>query len=108
MKDVKAENKRQPVKASMLPGSIKGNPMGSGPEPMADGRGGVTGKSQPSFGVSTLPGSFVSMEAGANPNGAEMHDNGPRGDVSVTDCQMGDGQKKRSVTGRDQSPYDVK
>src|SRR5271154_3711494 len=105
---VKVDNKRQPVKASMLPGSTKGNAMGSGPMPMADGRGGVTGKKQPAFGTSNLPGAFVSMEAGANPAGSTNENSGPRGDVSATSFQMGDGQKKRSVTGVCQSPYDVK
>ena len=86
--------KGQPApKASELPGSFKGNAEGSGASPMAE---------------SKLPGAFVSMTAGADPNAKAEHDNGPRGDASVTDCQMGDGQKKRTVTGRDQSPYDVK
>ena len=57
---------------------------------------------------SKLPGAFISMTAGANPEGPHMLDNGPRGDESVTTDQVGDGQKKRTVTGRDQSPYDVK
>ena len=105
---MKSDNKTQPTKASMLPGSFKGNPVGDGPEPHADGRGGVTGKKQPSFGVSELPGAFISMTAGADPNMTAEHDNGPRGDESVTTDQMGDGQKKRTVTGRDQSPYDIK
>lgn len=78
---------------SKLPGKIKGNAEAS--------RAGAGAASK-------LPGAFVSMEAGADPNAKAEHDNGPRGDASVTDCQMGDGQKKRSVTGRDQSPYDVK
>lgn len=104
----KVENKRQPMKASMLPGSFKGNMEGAGAETRPDGSGGVTGKKQPSFGVSELPGGFVSLEAGANPAGSTNENSGPRGDQSVTDCQMGDGQKKRSVTGRDASPYDVK
>jgi hypothetical protein len=76
------------------PGSFKGNAEGSGASDMAK---------------SKLPGAgFVSMEAGADPNGPMMHDNGPRGDASATSFQMGDGQKKRTVTGRDQSPYDIK
>ena len=75
------------------PGSFKGNAPGEGASSMAK---------------SKLPGAgFISMEAGANPNGPMMHDNGPRGDASVTDCQMGDGQKKRTVTGRDASPYSI-
>lgn len=86
--------KGQPApKASNLPGSFKGNMEGSGASSIAE---------------SKLPGGFVTLEAGADPNRAAEHDNGPRGDASVTDCQMGDGQKKRTVTGRDQSPYDVK
>lgn len=105
---VKVDNKRQPMKASMLPGKTKGNAMGSGPMTMADGRGGVTGKKQPAFGVSTLPGSFVSMEAGADPSKNLGLNNGPAGDASQSDCQMGSGQKNRTVTSRDQSPYDVK
>jgi hypothetical protein len=48
------------------------------------------------------------MTAGANPDAKAELDNGPRGDESVTTDQLGDGQKKRTVTGRDQSPYDVK
>lgn len=100
--------KSQPMpKASTNPGMTKGNAMGNGPEPHADGRGGMTGKSQPAFGVSELPGAFISMTAGADPEMGMMLDNGPRGDTSATDCQMGDGQKKRTVTGRDQSPYSV-
>jgi hypothetical protein len=109
--------KAQPAPmTSNLPGSFKGNAMGDGVEPSADGRGGMTASQsmgykvpkQPSYGVSTLPGGFVSVEAGANPDGPMMLDNGPRGDESVTTDQMGEGQKKRTVTGRDQSPYDVK
>ena len=56
---------------------------------------------------------FVTMTAGADPTrGSEMgggtgFEAGPRGDASVTDCQMGDGQKKRTVTSRDQSPYSI-
>ena len=47
------------------------------------------------------------MTAGANPDGPVMHDNGPRGDESVTNEQMGKGQKDRTVTGRDESPYSI-
>ena len=109
MKEQKVDNSKQPMKASMLPGEvINGNRVGDGVEPHVDGRGGKTGKSQPSFGVSELPGAFISMTAGANPNDKAALDNGPRGDESVTTDQMGEGQKKRTVTGRDQSPYDVK
>ena len=105
----KSDNSRQPMDASMLPGAvINANRVGDGAEPHADGRGGVTGKSQPSFGVSELPGAFISMTAGANPDGPVMHDNGPRGDESVTNEQLGKGQKDRTVTSRDESPYDVK
>ena len=105
---VKVDNKRQPVKASMLPGSTKGNMVGSGAETRPDGSGGVTGKKQPAFGTSNLPGAFVSMEAGANPDKNLGLNNGPAGDASATSFQMGDGQKKRTVTGVCQSPYDVK
>lgn len=78
---------------SKNPGSFKGNAVASKASPMAK---------------SKLPGAgFISMEAGADPNRKAEHDNGPRGDASVTDCQMGDGQKKRSVTGRDASPYSI-
>ena len=104
---VKVDNKRQPVKASLLPGSTKGNMVGSGAETRPDGSGGVTGKKQPAFGTSNLPGAFVSMEAGANPDKNLGLNNGPAGDASQTDCQMGKGQKDRTVTGRDQSPYSI-
>ena len=90
---VKVDNKRQPVKASMLPGKIKGNAAASQASSMAK---------------SNLPGGFISMEAGANPSGPAMLNNGPRGDAAQSDCQMGSGQKNRTVTSRDQSPYDVK
>jgi hypothetical protein len=94
--------------SSNLPGAvINTNREGSGVEPMADGRGGITGKKQPSFGTSNLPGAFVEMTAGADPESSLMLDNGPRGDESVTTDQLGDGQKKRSVNGRDASPYSV-
>jgi hypothetical protein len=105
---MKVDNKRQPMKASMLPGSIKGNMVGSGAETRPDGSGGVTGKKQPAFGTSNNPGAFVTLEAGADPNRTAEHDNGPRGDASATSFQVGDGQKKRTVTGVCQSPYDVK
>lgn len=85
--------KGQPMpKASENPGMFKGNMEGGGASDMAK---------------SMLPGAFISMTAGADPEMPMMLDNGPRGDASVTDCQMGDGQKKRTVTGRDQSPYSV-
>lgn len=91
---MKVENKRQPMKASMLPGSTKGNTVASKASAMAK---------------SKLPGAgFIVMEAGADPNRKAEHDNGPRGDASQTDCQMGEGQKMRTVTSRDQSPYDIK
>lgn len=90
---MKSENSKQPMKASMLPGKIKGNMSGEGASSMAKSKN---------------PGGFISLEAGANPEGPHMHDNGPRGDCSSTEFQLGDGQKKRTVTGRDQSPYDVK
>jgi len=92
MKAMKSENKSQPMKASTNPGSFKGNMEGSGASDLAK---------------SMLPGAFITMEAGADPERKAEHDNGPRGDESVTNCQMGDGQKKRTVTGRDQSPYSV-
>lgn len=87
--------KKQPKGAeSNLPGSfIAGNREASKASAMAE---------------SKLPGAFITIESGADPEGPAAHDNGPRGDASVTDCQMGDGQKKRTVTGRDQSPYDIK
>ena len=87
---MKSDNKRQPKNASMLPGSTKGNMEASMASSKAE---------------SKLPGSFVTMEAGADPNGPHMLDNGPRGDESVTNCQMG--EPKRTVTGRDKSPYSV-
>ncbi|MGB8834043.1 MAG: hypothetical protein WCC95_17975 [Candidatus Sulfotelmatobacter sp.] len=91
---VKVDNKRQPMKASMLPGKTKGGAStGGGAYPVAKSKN---------------PGGFISMEAGANPNGPHMLNNGPRGDASKSDCQMGSGQKNRTVTSRDQSPYDVK
>jgi|SRR5208282_1309 len=105
---MKSDNKRQPMEASMLPGGlINGNRVGDGVEPHVDGRKGVTGKAQPSYGVSELPGAFISQTAGANPDDKEMLDNGPRGDESVTNEQMGKGQKDRTVTGRDESPYSI-
>ncbi len=90
---VKVDNKRQPVKASMLPGKIKGNAAASQASSMAK---------------SNLPGGFISMEAGADPSKNLGLNNGPAGDASATSFQMGDGQKKRTVTGVCQSPYDVK
>ena len=91
---VKVDNKRQPVKASMLPGKVNNsNREASKASAMAKSKN---------------PGGFISMEAGANPNGPHMLNNGPRGDASQSDCQMGSGQKNRTVTSRDQSPYDVK
>ena len=91
---VKVDNKRQPVKASMLPGKVNNsNREASKASAMAK---------------SKLPGGFISMEAGADPNGKHELNNGPRGDASQSDCQMGSGQKNRTVTSRDQSPYDVK
>ena len=91
---MKVENKRQPMKASMNPGSFKGNMEASKASSMAK---------------SKLPGAgFIEMEAGADPNRKAEHDNGPRGDASSTSFQMGDGQKKRTVTGVCQSPYDIK
>ena len=92
---VKVDNKRQPVKASMLPGKVNNsNREASKASAMAK---------------SKLPGAgFIEMEAGADPNRKAEHDNGPRGDASQSDCQMGSGQKNRTVTSRDQSPYDEK
>ena len=92
----------------MLPGGlIDHDQEGNGVEPHADGRGGLTGKSQPMYGVSILPGAFISQTAGANPEDVEAVDNGPRGDESVTNEQLGIGQKDRTVTSRDQSPYSI-
>jgi len=105
---MKVDNKRQPIKASMNPGSFKGNAAGSGAKTRPDASGGVTGKKQPAFGTSNNPGEFISLEAGADPNRKAEHDNGPRGDASATSFQVGDGQKKRTVTSVCQSPYDVK
>jgi hypothetical protein len=88
---VKVENKRQPVKASMNPGSFKGNAVASKASSMAKSKN---------------PGSFISMEAGADPNRKAEHDNGPRGDASH--AQIESALKSRTVTTPCQSPYDVK
>ena len=81
---------------SKLPGKIKGNMAGEGASSMAK-------SGNPGAGC-------VHMEAGANPNGAEMHDNGPKGDEAHIQIMSGPGsdKKMRTKTGRDQSPYDVK
>lgn len=109
MKAKQSDNSKQPMEVSALPGAvINGNRVGDGATVVPDGRGGVTGKSQPAFGTSNLPGSFISISGdGADPMRKAEHDNGPRGDESVTTDQLGDGQKKRTVTGRDQSPYSI-
>ena len=88
---VKVDNKRQPVKASMLPGKIKGNAAASQASSMAK---------------SNLPGGFISMEAGADPNRKAEHDNGPRGDASH--AQIESALKNRTVTTVCESPYSVK
>jgi hypothetical protein len=89
---VKVDNKRQPVKASMLPGSIKGNAVASKASSMAK---------------SKLPGAgFIEMEAGADPNRKAEHDNGPRGDASH--AQIESALKNRTVTTVCESPYSVK
>jgi hypothetical protein len=89
---VKVDNKRQPMKASMNPGSFKGNAVASKASSMAK---------------SKLPGAgFVVMEAGADPNRKAEHDNGPRGDASH--AQIESALKSRTVTTPCQSPYDVK
>ena len=89
---VKVDNKRQPMKASMLPGSIKGNAVASKASSMAK---------------SKLPGAgFIEMEAGADPNRKAEHDNGPRGDASH--AQIESALKNRTVTTVCESPYDVK
>ena len=78
------------------PGSFKGNMEGSGASSMAE---------------SKLPGAgCVHMEAGANPNGPMMHDNGPAGGEAHIQIMSGPGSDKpmRTKTGRDQSPYEVK
>ena len=89
---VKVDNKRQPVKASMLPGKIKGNAAASQASSMAK---------------SKLPGAgFIEMEAGADPNRKAEHDNGPRGDASH--AQIESALKNRTVTTVCESPYSVK
>ena len=89
---VKVDNKRQPMKASMLPGSIKGNAVASKASSMAK---------------SKLPGAgFIEMEAGADPNRKAEHDNGPRGDASH--AQIESALKNRTVTTVCESPYSVK
>ena len=88
---VKVDNKRQPVKASMLPGSIKGNAVASKASAMAKSKN---------------PGGFISMEAGADPNRKAEHDNGPRGDASH--AQIESALKNRTVTTVCESPYSVK
>ena len=88
---VKVENKRQPVKASMNPGSFKGNAVASKASSMAKSKN---------------PGSFISMEAGADPNRKAEHDNGPRGDASH--AQIESALKNRTVTTVCESPYSVK
>ena len=89
---VKVDNKRQPMKASMLPGSIKGNAVASKASAMAK---------------SKLPGAgFIEMEAGADPNRKAEHDNGPRGDASH--AQIESALKNRTVTTVCESPYSVK
>jgi hypothetical protein len=88
---VKVENKRQPVKASMNPGSFKGNAVASKASSLAKSKN---------------PGSFISMEAGADPNRKAEHDNGPRGDASH--AQIESALKNRTVTTVCESPYSVK
>ena len=88
---VKVDNKRQPVKASMLPGKIKGNAAASQASSMAKSKN---------------PGGFISMEAGADPNRKAEHDNGPRGDASH--AQIESALKNRTVTTVCESPYSVK
>ena len=89
---VKVDNKRQPMKASMLPGSIKGNAVASKASSMAK---------------SKLPGAgFIEMEAGADPNRKAEHDIGPRGDASH--AQIESALKNRTVTTVCESPYSVK
>ena len=89
---VKVDNKRQPVKASMLPGKIKGKAAASQASSMAK---------------SKLPGAgFIEMEAGADPNRKAEHDNGPRGDASH--AQIESALKNRTVTTVCESPYSVK
>lgn len=83
--------KQPSPKSSTNPGSFKGNMEGSGASDMAK---------------SMLPGAFISMEAGANPEGPMMLDNGP--DQKTPHAQMGMGQKMRTVTSPCESPYDIK
>ncbi len=89
-----ATGKGQPApKTSNLPGSFKGNAEGSGASPMAE---------------SKLPGSFISMEAGANPEGPDMLGNGPLATEPHTQIESGaGGLPNRKVTGRCESPYSV-
>ena len=85
--------KGQPApKASELPGSFAGAAEGTGASDMAK---------------SDLPGGFISMTAGADPEDWSVVKAGPSGDESATTAQMGNGQKMRTVTGRDQSPYSI-
>jgi hypothetical protein len=90
----KVENKQQPMKASMLPGKIKGNMEASKASDMAK---------------SKLPGAgFIVMEAGADPNRAAEHDNGPAGDAMHAQIESGPGGLgMRTKTGLCQSPYHV-
>lgn len=90
---VKVDNKRQPVKASMLPGKVNNsNREASKASAMAK---------------SKLPGAgFIEMEAGADPNRKAEHDNGPRGDASH--AQIESALKNRTVTTVCESPYSVK
>jgi hypothetical protein len=88
---MKVENKRQPMKASMLPGMTKGNTVASKASSMAK---------------SKLPGEVIHMEAGADPNRKAEHCNGLAGDASHV--QIEGATKMRTVTSRDCSPYDVR
>ena len=89
---VKVDNKRQPVKASMLPGKVNNsNREASKASAMAKSKN---------------PGGFISMEAGADPNRKAEHDNGPRGDASH--AQIESALKNRTVTTVCESPYSVK
>ena len=89
---VKVDNKRQPMKASMLPGKVNNsNREASKASAMAKSKN---------------PGGFISMEAGADPNRKAEHDNGPRGDASH--AQIESALKNRTVTTVCESPYSVK
>ena len=95
MKEKASDNKSQPMKASMLPGSfIEGNREASKASDKAESR---------------LPGSFIVIESGADPEAPAAHDNGPRGDAEHASIESGPGGLgMRTQTGLLESPYHVK